>query len=143
MKKINKYISLAMMAIFAFSSIAYSLIQSNRFGSTQQTVELPENNIINYKLNDNQRYLAIQKGYTIILLEYNDTLDPVKGTLESYASKLKNQIILEEIQSNRTYVDFQSMRGELDLLDPSVNQTVDVLCEILLNPPMECALRQV
>jgi len=139
----KKYIGILIIAIFVFSSLAYSFIQGSRFSGANMQVSLPKKSIINYKLSKEQTELALRKGYTIVLLEYKPGFNEVKNYLEAFAEKEKKQMILEEIVGNQTFLEVKSLKGSSSLSNPTVNQTEDLICQYLLEPPMECVLRQV
>ena len=143
MRNLSKWISIVLIATFTLSTLAYSLLQGSRFKTERSQVTLPSSTILNSPLSSQQELLAIQKGYTIIYLNYSENYTDLKNFLESFAYKQKSQIFLIEQRSDKTEVDIKSMKGEDRLENPSVNETENALCYYLLNPPIECVLRQV
>ncbi|MDI6806666.1 MAG: hypothetical protein QMD14_02510 [Candidatus Aenigmarchaeota archaeon] len=123
-----------------------SLVMINPFGPS---LSLPKENIINYKLTEEQEDYAIKLGKTVIAFEYDEACEPCveqKVFLEKIAREQKNQIILQEISmdlTNSTRLRFVSYYGEKFLRNPSENEIWDTLCLLMINPPTYCALREV
>jgi hypothetical protein len=124
-----------------------SVVPMSRFKTS--TVSLPKENIINYKLTQEQENYAIGIGKTIISFEYDVNCDEClnrKEFLERIALQNKDQIILQEIPAtteNLTKLRIVSYYGEKILKNPSENEVWDALCLLMYYPPNYCALREI
>jgi len=143
MKTKTKWVSLVLIAIFTFSTLAYSLVESLRFNPETGTVALPSTPVVTGSFSKEQETLAVEKGYTVVYLNYSANAYELKNYLEGFAYREKSQMFLIEKNSPVTEVSIRSMKGATTLQAPSVNETEDVLCNYLLKPPLECVLRQV
>jgi len=144
MKIKSSHLGLILILIMLVSSLA-----TQRFYYPSARIALPEKSIIDYQLTPEQEIYLIQKGYTVILFKYSLTCDnclDVKTSLEQFTtSDNRHQIILEEIESpvDVSNITISSMKGEENLINATIENVTDTLCEILIYPPVECALREV
>ncbi|MBI2005246.1 MAG: hypothetical protein HYS80_00600 [Candidatus Aenigmarchaeota archaeon] len=112
----------------------------------KQNTQLPESNIINYQLDSSLRDALIQYGATIITFEYNmgcNNCVDQKSTLEFFANEYKQQIWLEEIMDDSldaSEMTLSSVYGEDSLIDANETQIVNSLCNLMVAPPVACAL---
>ncbi len=147
----KKYMSLVLLIIMAGSTLAYSILQSfgRSQGNNSQTVELPDQAIINYELTTEQRNFAIKKG--IVILEYKYPLlceecSTQKAFLESNVKEFSGQLLLEELVDNNraeSSLSVMSFYGSTSLVNPSNDEIFNALCEFMIEPPIICATRNV
>jgi hypothetical protein len=145
-------IGLFLIFIMFGSTIAYSILQSVRFGETTEA-ELPKENIINYKLIPELKNLLLRQGRTVITYEYNlmcDNCLEQKNFLEQMVSsdQFKRQLFLEEVLSNSTEktmpnIIIFSAYNQRILSNATQDEIIDALCEVVISPPVGCTLRKV
>ncbi|MEM7821785.1 MAG: hypothetical protein QXX38_03190, partial [Candidatus Aenigmatarchaeota archaeon] len=127
-------------------TIAYSIMSAV---ITPDETKIPEKNIINYELNDRQKYILLQNGKVIAKFIYNiNCLECLqqKSYLESFATQYSNQIFLEEITNTTTQnstLFLESLRGYEVLTNVTQENAFNVFCELMLQPPVDCVLRKV
>lgn len=133
-----------LIIILFISSLIFTTLQS--FAPTK-TIEIPKQNIVE-KLNTEQENYLIEKGYTILKIQYNVNCEKClaqKIFLEQIASspQFKNQVFLEEIltDTKTPKIEMISMYGRKILENESEEKIIDALCEIIINPPVQCAFR--
>lgn len=131
------------------STIAYSIMSAIRTPQNEGETKLPETNIIDYELNAKQKELLLQKGIVLAKFTYNiNCLECLqqKSYLESFARQYSNQIFLEEIINatvQNSTLTVNSLRGYDILTSVTQENILDVFCELMLQPPVDCALRKV
>ncbi len=143
MKFKSSWIGLFLIATMLFSTFAYAVIQSFY---PKQNAQLPESNVIGYRLDDNLRNALIQYGATVITFEYNlgcNNCVNQKAALESFANEYKQQIWVEEIADeglDTSKIAVASVYGEEMLHDANETGIVGALCRLMVMPPAACAL---
>lgn len=152
MKKIYKYGGLAIIAIMFLSSIVAIFLQAYYFfpQQSQQQTQLPNANIINYDLSDNQKNMLKQQDKTLMIFQYPQNCSECaqqKSLLESFvtSSPFSDQLFLEELgnsQDNSTlYIDGVYWQNTLtSITQDTVTQS---LCNAVFTQPTFCALQQV
>lgn len=150
--KINKSMlaGIFLIIITVGSTLAYAVLRTIQGAATEvEEVTLPSQRIIDYKLSDEQKRLAIRNGITVLNFEYSPTdsnqqID--KALVESAANEFSNQVILEEISNTgmtQSRLILESFYGKQVLRAPTNEDLFDSLCDILTNPPVACATRNV
>lgn len=127
-----------------FSTFAYSFLQTLRPG--EQEITLPEKNIIGYELTAQQESYLLGLGKTLLkYYYYTGCLECTSqiNLLEGAANQFSDQIILEEISTNRTSLTVMSYYGQKDLTNITQENLLDVLCEMMTRPPTICVIRKV
>ncbi|MDI6798863.1 MAG: hypothetical protein QMD12_02610 [Candidatus Aenigmarchaeota archaeon] len=150
--KISKtVIALVFIFLMVGSTIAYSILKSlGLTGQTGYAVKLPEKNIIDYELDIETEKFLLDRGVTIVKLYYVQACPEClrqKSFLESFANQYSNQIILEEILSNKTTsipnLIISSYRGQRILENATDEEMIDAFCDLMLKPPVGCAVRKI
>lgn len=145
-KNVWSIVGLFLVVIMFFSTIAFSFIQSVRTPKAQET-KLPETNIVNEELTSDVEILLLQNGRTIIKFVYNSTCadcQDVRFSLENLATQFPNQIIIENILKNEpTSITMSSYYGQRIVENVSGEEFLDALCELMVEPPVMCATRNV
>ncbi|MEM5772762.1 MAG: hypothetical protein QXL86_00855 [Candidatus Aenigmatarchaeota archaeon] len=115
---------------------------------------LPTGNIVEYELDVQQKNLALRQGKVLMEFFYgkncNDCQEKI-SVLESIANDYPDKVFLEKIlvneslpklhfigfniTENRIYLQEKILEGE-NITEENV---MEVLCEIMLYPPVECA----
>jgi hypothetical protein len=106
----------------------------------QQEESLPKERII-YSISENQRILAISNGFTLVYLSYVSQDNEIKNYLESLVNK--HNIYLIERLSNENYLKIESLRGSREIKDPTLNQTIELICQIMIDRPIDCVMREI
>jgi len=135
------------------STIAYGVLQAVFYGPAQTTTTtLPDTNIVNYRLSQNQENLLLSQGKTLLLYFYNSTCSiciDQKQSLEQLvtSSKFSDQLFLEEILTNTNNANIPNLIvasyvGQKAINNITSDQITAVLCDLMVQPPVECALRK-
>lgn len=142
-KKKTAFIGLILIVLMLGSTVAYSFLQSVSSGS-------PKNNIIDFELNREQENELILNKKTVLKFYYSldcDVCMKQKSFLEELAKSenYKNQLIVERILANVTEPSLTiiSGYGGKFLANATEDEILDALCELMISPPTECALRKV
>lgn len=155
------YIGLLLIAIMFGSTIAYGILQAAFYGTTAR-IELPKENIVSHELTEEQENLLLRNGKAILRYEYNLVCNNClewKSLLEQLTSsqQFQNQIFLQEILINQTDVELPRLKitgfrisadqASIDqqLLEGNITQDdiINSVCDLVLQPPVQCALRKV
>ena len=140
-------------SIFPFINQAFTF-------KPQEQTQLPDTNLVDSALTEAQETALLQKGKTIVRFEYNSTCEKclvIKDLLEQLAAqeKFKDQIVVEEIPSESKdlpkvgiigfAIDGNQIRVGQKAFQGNVTQEdiLNSLCALMLEPPVECALRNV
>lgn len=142
--KRTSIIAIFFMLLMLVSTFAFSFLQSTMSPSSEE-VELPEKNIIDYELTVEQENLAFSRGMTIAkfyyyigCMECNNQL----SFLDYMAKQFSDQIILEELTTNRTTsLNIKSYYGEKNFLNATQDQMFKAFCDLMAKPPITCAVR--
>ncbi len=149
----KKYASLILIFLMVGSTLAYGVLQAFRSWSQPnggaQVPDLPENNVVNYEITAEQRSYMLQLGRTI--LEYRYKLGCTEcanqqAYIEAAASEFPNQIFVQELidnTANNPTLSITSYYGSEMLTNPSNERVFDALCELMLQPPIRCATRNI
>lgn len=150
------------MLVGGFSVVPY-ILQASFYNptTTPTNVQLPTTSIVDYELTPQQETEMLRQGKTIIRFEYNLACEKcleAQGLLEQLVNlnQFKDQVVLEEIKSNSrdlpkvniigfTIGDNQISRDQNNLQGMNVTESdiINSLCSLMLQPPAECALRNV
>jgi hypothetical protein len=128
---------------------AYSFISGIRTAQPPSEATLPGTNIIDYELTAQQEDLLLQNGKVVAKFTYSiNCLECLqqKSYLESFARQYSNQIFLVEISNATVHTSAlhaNSLRGYETLANVTQENILDVFCELMLQPPVDCALRKV
>lgn len=149
----KKYASLILIFLMAGSTLAYSALQAFRnLGQPDegaQVPDLPTSNVVNYEITAEQRSYMLQLGKTI--LEYRYKLGCTecanqRAYIEAAAREFPNQIFVQELidnTANNPTLSITSYYGHELLTSPSNERVFDALCELMLQPPIRCATRNI
>ena len=142
----SSWIGIALIAIMLFSTFASAVIQS--FNSGNKNIQVPTSNIVDYKLDPQLADALLQNGATIVTFEYNlgcKNCIQQKYDLEYLANQYENQIFLEELVNTSLDVSkthIVSIYSEENLVDANSTGIFGALCNAMVSPPPECAVRQ-
>ena len=149
MKK-SAVIGIFFIVLMLGSTVAYSILSAIRTPQQNESTTLPNTNIIDYELNSKQEDLLLNNGFTVVRYVYNinciDCLQK-KSYLESFASANSKQIFLQELVGNSTVqndaLSVNSLRGYDTLANVTEGNFMDMACDYMLQPPVDCTLRNV
>jgi len=147
--KKSAYLGIFLMFLMVGSTVAYAVLQA--FNQPQQTAEepkLPKENIIDYELDRSQELYAIRYGKTILKYEYATACVECaneKALLESLARQFSDQLILEELSGadEASKLTITSYYGRRLLRNITEDTLVDTLCDLMSNPPVFCATKNI
>ncbi len=141
MKIEKNTIGLVLILIMVASTFAFTITQKqDYFYREEEGKGLPTQRILSY-MSEPQKTLAISNGFTIIYFNYTSPYDEVKSYLEALARDYYVYVI--ESYSTERYLRVESLKGSREIKDPNINQTIDVLCQIMINRPIDCVLREI
>lgn len=151
--KKKKYISLVLIFLMAGSTAAYSALQAFttwlRTNEAPAAPELPSSNVVDYALTAEQRNYMLRNGRTILDYKYKLACTACanqRSFIESAASQFPTQIFVQEIidnSANNSTLSMTSYYGDKSLANPTIDQIFDALCELLVEPPVQCATRKI
>lgn len=148
MKK-SAIIGIFFIVLMLGSTIAYSIMSAIRTPQSQDETKLPDTNIIDYNLTANQEEILLQNGRVIARFTYSiNCLECLqqKSYLESFAKQYSDQIFLEEIKDatvQNSTLAVNSLRGSDTLTNITQENVLNVFCDLMLQPPVDCVLRKV
>jgi len=138
----KKWGGMLLILLMFGSSISYAFFYV--FGGSKGSIELPKTNIVDYRLDKNVEYYLLQTGKTVMVFSYNSSCD----SCQQYSAYLENlvlspdygsQIYLEKVNTDRTSnLVVASAYGQKTLRNLSQNDTINILCNLLTNPPASC-----
>jgi hypothetical protein len=142
-------ISLFIGFIMLGSTAAYAFMQGFRWENNN--VEVPNTNIINHELTQEQENALAQNGKTILKFYYSMTCDGClqkKNVLENSVNDdtFSKQLVLEEITSSKPSLPMLvvlSYKGQKVLGNYTNEELIDSLCDLMVQPPVGCAVRKV
>lgn len=137
MKVERRIICLLLILVMFLSTFAYSLTQ--KLGSSKEEESLPAEKIVSF-LSEKQRALAISNGFTIIYLNYTSH-NEVKAYLEGFGKTYR--IYLIENFADENSLKVESLKGSREIKNPTLNQTINLLCQIMIERPLECIMREI
>lgn len=155
MKKETKrqIIVLIIVLIFFSSTIAYVAI--NAFVPVEQERQELNEFIIQGELGQDIETDYLRRGFTILKFYYSSKDEKTEAFLnqvqDSFKVQDQVQLIIQLInhsyeRDNRTFGNFMvitSANAERELVNATLNDIFDALCDVLLFPPVECGLRAI
>jgi hypothetical protein len=147
----KKYASLILIFLMLLSTVSFGLLQSIRglVQPTETEVNLPDTNIVNYQITAEQKNRMIKIGKTILEYRYRlgcTECSTQRAYIESAVAEFPDQIFLEELVDNsvsNSTLSISSYYGEKHLNNPSNEDILDKLCELMIEPPIICATRNI
>lgn len=136
-----KTIALIFILLMFGSTFTYALL--NAFGEKEEKIQIPQEKILNYELNEQQKKYLLPKGYTLILYSYTtgclDCIN-VKNDLERITQNSDNQIFLQEVVKSEgiSVVTIVSLNGGKTINNPTINELENSICDVLIQRPLWC-----
>lgn len=149
----KKVMSIFLLVILVGSTLGTAVLQA--FGwnagnqNTAQQIDIPQNDIIDYELTGAQKTYLIGQGKTILRYKYAilcNSCDQQRIYLQAAVNEFSGQLFLEEIVDNsqtEPLLYVTSYYGSKTLKDPTNDKIFDSLCDLMFNPPVVCAARNV
>ncbi len=149
----KKYASLVLMFLMLGSTLAYTALQA--FRNWQQpneaasAPELPSTNVVDYEITVEQRNYMLRLGRTILEYRYQLACTDCaaqRAYIEAVVGEFSNQIFVEEIvdaTATESTLSITSYYGDKLLTSPSNEDVFDALCELMVEPPIRCATRNI
>ena len=119
------------------------------FRASEQTIEIPNQRIINYRLNERQRSYLLQRGYTLIEYSYFTgciECANIKNKLEQITLNSDDQIFLQELVSTESVsisISIASLKDQKTLDNPTDEEIESTVCDILINRPLWCITTEI
>ena len=134
-------IGLILILLMLLSTFAYAIIERAfyRMGE-EEGQKLPTERIIS-SISEDQRILAISNGFTIVYFNYTSPANELKPYLEALANR--HYVYLIENPSNEDFLKVESTLGSREIKNPTLNQTIDLLCRMMIDRPIECVMREI
>jgi len=139
-----KIIALFFIVLMFGSTFAYGIM--SLFSQPTNQLQMPQDKVLNYELNEQQRTYLLRGYYTLVEYRYPsgclECID-MKKELERITVNSDGQIYLQEILSSGTEkITITSLNGAKTITKPTVNQTQEAVCDILLQRPIWCVTSQ-
>ncbi len=151
----KKYISLILVVLTIGSTLAFSALQALQSwlqpngGGGVATPELPSDNVVQYAITAEQRNYMIRTGMTVIEYRYKLACAECanqRGYVEAAARDFPTQVFVQEIvdnSANNSTLAMTSYYGDRSLSNPTFDEMFEALCELMVEPPVACATRNV
>ncbi|MEM5799433.1 MAG: hypothetical protein QXZ43_02095 [Candidatus Aenigmatarchaeota archaeon] len=140
----QRVLAIIFILILVGSSVAYGIIAL--FGP-KQNFSIPQERILNYKLNNMQVNLLVENYFTVV--EYNYTSAcleciQIKSYLEDLTQNSNGQIYLQEILVNdKNSLHILNILNETLIEEPTASQAINAICDNLLSTPTWCAINRI
>lgn len=143
----GKLISILLLLIMLLSTItgfALQALTTDNQGAGQGSVQLPDTNIIDYELTAEQKDQLIRNGKTVMEYRYQlacDNCTTERGYLGAFVNEYPDQLFLQEIVDNsaaQSRLEISSFYGRRLLTQPTPDDMLDALCNIMADPPPRC-----
>ncbi|MEM7821359.1 MAG: hypothetical protein QXX38_00900 [Candidatus Aenigmatarchaeota archaeon] len=137
----------SLIAIFFIILMVFSTFTFISFRTTEKNkINLPEKNIVDYELGPEKEMFLIENGKTIIKYYYQKNCIECReqiNFLEEIANRFPDQIFLQEVLENYTSLTIKSYRGEKKIKNITKDVVFDVVCDLIVKPPVACIVRKV
>ncbi len=123
----------------------------NSLRNPEESITIPNQKIIDYELNDQQRRYLLQRYYTLIEYRYfTGCMDCIgmKNELERVTQNSDDQIFLQEIvilstDNTTSSLTITSLRGQKSLDNPSNVEIEEIICNLLISQPIWCVTSKI
>ncbi len=122
------------------STFAYGLM--SLFNQPTDQIQIPQDKILTYELTEQQKTYLLRRYFTLIEYRYSSgCMDCIsmKNELERITLNSDGQIYLQEILSEGSdRVTITSLNGAKTITKPTINETQEAVCNLLLQRPVWC-----
>jgi len=126
-----------LVCILLISTISYNY---TAYFVSNKNIHLPKERILS-RLDEKERDLLIRLGYTIIY--YNFSSEERDENLEYLKNILREKPVVLVLNFDSNKIVIESLKGKREKVSPSLNETIDMICEIMIDAPLECVLREI
>ena len=136
---------LVVVLMFFGSTLAYIITAFAPLEGTEGQTQVPQNFIVEGKLNDNTRQAYLSQGYSIAEFHFNSkTPETIIYGMEDLPQQMQFQVIVQkfnDLEDGRTaWVSVESMRGYAESnITAKLTEILPAVCSVLFMPPMDCA----
>lgn len=135
-----KVIALFFIVLMFGSTFAYGLM--SLFNQPTDQIQIPQDKILTYELTEQQKTYLLRRYFTLIEYRYSSgCMDCIsmKNELERITLNSDGQIYLQEILSEGSDgVTITSLNGAKTITNPTINETQEAVCNLLLQRPVWC-----
>jgi len=133
---------LALFLVVLLFGSTFAVWVSSLFNQPTDELQVPQDKILLYELNGEQKTYLLRRYYTLVEYRYSsgclECID-MKGELERITMISDGQIYLQEILSDGSdRVTITSLNGVKTITKPTVNETQEAVCNLLLQRPIWC-----
>jgi hypothetical protein len=143
----KRFISFLLLLLMLGSTITGFALQAFTTGNrpvTEEPVELPDTNMVDYALTAEQRDLLIRQGKTVMEYRYQIGCEDCRlerAYLSSFVNELSPQLFLQEIvdgSAAQSRLEMSSFYGRQVLTEPTADDMFEALCAVMADPPVRC-----
>ena len=138
-----KIVALFFIVLMFGSTFAYGIM--SLFNQPTEQLQIPGEKIINFELNKGQRSYLMRRGYTWVEYRYSsgclECID-VRENLEKLTMTSDGQIYLQELLSDENKITVTSLNGQKSVTNPTIDQTEDEICNLLMQRSIWCVTSQ-
>jgi len=141
-----KMIALVFILLMFGSIFTYALL--NVFGEKNTEVQIPQEKILNYELNEQQKQYLLGKGFTLIEYSYPtgclECID-VKKDLEKITQISDDQIYLQELTNSGevSKLTIVSLNGGKTINNPTIKEAETSICDLLIKRSLWCVSSEI
>ncbi len=140
-----KIMALFFIILMFGSTLAYTI--NSLFSEKDDQLQIPQDKVLNYALNEQQKNYLVKNGYTLITYDYSSGCIEcinIKKDLEKITQNSDGQIYLQEINSEGlNKINIISRNGQKIVNKPTINQTEEAVCNLLSQRPIWCLTSQI
>lgn len=144
--KWSSMVSIVLLLLMLGSTVTGFVLQALSSGTDEikDQVEIPAGNIVNYELTVDQRNELMRRGMTLVEYRYQyvcENCDIHRGFLASAISEYPEQIFVQEILDDtleKPVLEMSSLMRREILTDPSSDDIMAALCDVMVDPPVRC-----
>jgi hypothetical protein len=119
---------------------------SSFFNQPTDRIQIPQEKVINFELSQEQKTYLMRRGYTLIEYRYAsgclECID-MRRNLQRITMTSDEQIYLQEIVSSGTdKVNVISLNGQKTATNPNINETKEMVCDLIMQRPIWCVTGQ-
>jgi hypothetical protein len=141
-----KMIALVFILLMFGSTFTYALL--NAFGEKGTEVPIPQDKILSYELNEQQRQYLLGKGFTLIEYSYPtgclECID-VKKDLEKITQISDDQIYLQELTNSGevSKLTIVNLNGGKTINNPTIKEAETSICDLLIKRSLWCVSSEI
>lgn len=144
----KQIISALFILIMVGSTVSYAILSIFGSSSNNQT-QIPNQQILSYRLTPEQQRYLLQRYYTLVDYSYPSSCIDCgvqKSELERLTQNSDNQIFLQEVVSDEVtspLVIITSLKGQKTISNYTSEEVQTTLCDLLISRPLWCVSGQI